>query len=663
MHNSFKKSIVAGALALTIMAGSPAANAQGSSSTDLQAQIAQLLAQINQLQAQLIGGSAVAGIGQYSWTRSLSLGSTGADVLKLQQFLNQSADTRVALIGAGSPGAETMYYGPATAAAVSKFQVKYRSEILTPNGLINPTGFFGPSSITKANTLTQTTLPSPNPTTPENPTNPTEEVGSILEGEGMLTEFEISAASPAEIKEAGSDVAVAEVVLETSDGDIEISRIDFALVADTTNEERDPWDTFESISLWVEGEKIAEQLIDERSKYLNRNLGTVRFSNLDLVIEEDEEVELIVAVSVKNNIRGAGTAANWNVSVERLRYFDADGVATDDSTTGDLKDAVSFEIVERGDGEELKFSLGSNNPDTQNIIVDESRRTNNVTILEYTIEAIDADIELDTLYVNVETGTAALNDVVHDIKLQIGNQTFRRDGILSTGAYSATSTRVAFDIDGDITIDMDDKETVKVIVDLKPRTSYLNGETIIARITSAERDSTEAEGSDDVNVFSGTVIGKQHSLISEGIIVPVNEVRFKTATQGQNDTTGIFTIEFEVTAVEGDYFITENASTSMSSTTGGVRFSVETAAGDPTSVSGSLASTAREEVLGVFTVREGQTETFTLNVIVDASLAGQHRVALDGVYFSANSDGVTDGEQYQTLPLNKFRTGYTFINN
>lgn len=661
MHNSFKKSIVAGALALTILAGSPVAHGQSSSATDLQAQIAQLLAQINQLQSQLNGGAS--SFGQYTWTRSLSVGSTGSDVLKLQQFLNQSADTRVAQSGIGSLGFETSYFGPATAAAVSKFQVKYRSEILTPNGLVNPTGFFGPTSIAKANALTRTTLPSPNPTTPTNPTTPNEEVGTILQGEGVLTQFEIEEASPSEVKEASSDIAVAELLFEASDGDIEISRLDLALVADVSNDERDPWDTFESISLWVDGDKIAEQRIDERSKYLNRNLGTIRFSNLDLVLEEDEELEMTVAVSVKNNIKGAGTAADWNVSVERLRYFDGDGVANDDSTTGDLKDSVSFEIVERGDGEELKFSLGNNNPETKNIIVDESKRTNNVTILEYTLEAIDADIELDTLYVNVETGSAALSDVVHDIKLQIGGKTYRKDTILTTGLYSATSTRVAFDIDGGITIDMDDKETVKVIVDLKPRTAYTNGETIIARVTSVERDTTKAEGNDDIKVFSGTVIGKQHSLLSEGIAVPVDDVRFKTTTLGQNDTTGVFTIEFEVTAVEGDYFITENASTTMSTSTGGVTFAVDTAAGEPTSISGSLTSTAREDSSGVFTIREGQTETFTLSVMVDASVAGSHRVALQGIYFSAETDGVTNGEQYETLPVNKFRTGYSFINN
>src|SRR3989344_648645 len=92
----------------------------------------------------------------FTWTRSLTVGSTGADVKKLQEFLNGTTATRIADSGAGSPGNETSTFGPMTAKAVAKFQDIYASEILTPVGLSKGTGYFGASTRAKANALCTT---------------------------------------------------------------------------------------------------------------------------------------------------------------------------------------------------------------------------------------------------------------------------------------------------------------------------------------------------------------------------------------------------------------------------------------------------------------------------------------------------------------------------
>ena len=89
----------------------------------------------------------------YTWTRDLTIGSEGADVFRLQQFLNQDPDTRVAISGPGSTGNETFVFDQSTATGVAKFQVKYRAEVLTPQGLVNPTGEFGSFERAKANEL------------------------------------------------------------------------------------------------------------------------------------------------------------------------------------------------------------------------------------------------------------------------------------------------------------------------------------------------------------------------------------------------------------------------------------------------------------------------------------------------------------------------------
>jgi peptidoglycan hydrolase-like protein with peptidoglycan-binding domain len=85
-----------------------------------------------------------------TFTRTLKLGSTGSDVTALQVFLNTHGFI-VATSGNGSPGHESTYYGPATAAAVSRFQMAHALQILTPNGLTQGTGNFGPATMKAVN--------------------------------------------------------------------------------------------------------------------------------------------------------------------------------------------------------------------------------------------------------------------------------------------------------------------------------------------------------------------------------------------------------------------------------------------------------------------------------------------------------------------------------
>ena len=655
MKHSLKTSLTVGALALAIVTTAlPVPSAHAKSTSDLQAQITALLAQIQQLQAQTNSQSSVS----VNLTRNLNVGMTGADVQALQRFLNSDPATQVAISGVGSKGNETMYFGPATQAAVIKYQNKYRTEILTPVGLSQGTGFVGASTRAHMNARGVVTTPT-NPTTPSTPG----QSGNDLQGEGDLDTFEIDAANDDTIREASADSEIAVLTFEADNGDLMLSRMDISLVAASGNTEKDPWDVFENISLWINGEKVTERDIDARTDFQDRKTGTVRISGLNIVLEEDEEVEMVIAVTVQNGVKDAGSNADWSITVDNLRYKDAQNVVTTDTSTGDLGNAVDFSIVERGDGEELKFKTADNNPEEQTVVVDDKNRTNNVTVLGYSIEALGGDIELDRLYVNIQTGTATFDDVVSDIRLKVGSKTFKKDDIVTTGNYSNNSVLVSFDIDKKVTIDEDDIEDITVLVDLKPTTKYTNGETIMAQITSDERDMTKAEGADDVESFSGSIVGKMQTLISEGVSVPSDSVKMSTKTLTNNSTIGEFKIEFEVEAVEGDFYIASQASTSSLATLGGVQYSVDTTSGTPTSLSAILDSTAKEQTDGVYVIREGRSETFTLIVTIDASAAGSHRVALEGLLFSSDTNGVTDGTTYNVMPKNKFRTGYQFINN
>lgn len=136
--NKLTKKIVSISLAVAmavLMIGTPAS---AQTAAELQAQIASLLATIQALQAQLnasSGGTTVGAGSSYSFTRDLTLGSTGADVQVLQQWLNANGYT-VAASGAGSAGNESTYFGNLTKVALAKYQAA--------KGITPAVGYFGP---------------------------------------------------------------------------------------------------------------------------------------------------------------------------------------------------------------------------------------------------------------------------------------------------------------------------------------------------------------------------------------------------------------------------------------------------------------------------------------------------------------------------------------
>jgi len=210
------KKLLSIATALTVVAlvAGPG-TASALTAEELQAQINSLLATLQSLQAQLVvlqGGSTGTTVCTItSFTRNLTVGSSGADVQCLQKVFNAAADTQVASAGVGSPGNETTYFGPLTKAAAVKFQEKYTSEILTPVGLSSGTGFVGPSTRAKLNTMLGGggVVPTPPPPTGAGLTVAlavnTPVAGTIVDGQALapMVRFTFTNGDSSEVKVTG----------------------------------------------------------------------------------------------------------------------------------------------------------------------------------------------------------------------------------------------------------------------------------------------------------------------------------------------------------------------------------------------------------------------------------------------------------------------------
>lgn len=653
--------IAAITLALSGFAVAPIAHAQ-MTEAELDAEISRLTSIIEQLTGQLNLGStggfvSAASVCPYTWTRDLGQGARGPDVLRLQQFLNASPDTQLAVTGAGSPGMETQYYGPITANAVSRFQAKYSSEVLTPIGLFNPTGYFGRMSRAKANNLCVTPVTPPADDDANDDANDDEDDDDFrLRGEGFLDTFEFDDEDD-EVEEGEEDVPVATITMEADQGDLELDRMTLRLVADAGNEEDEPWDVFETVSLWVDGDMIAEFEADDEDEYIDEDDGEFRFSNMDFILRENEEEEITIAVSAQNGIDGAGTAATWDISVEEVRVFDADGVASDENNVDEMGDTVTFDIVEEGEGDELEISSSSRDPNSRTFTIEEDEREDfMIFAFELDADNSDNDIELEEVVLRVEgTATGAglasddLEEFVRDFYIDIDGDIFDAEDYDGNG----NSETITFDIDADYVLDADDRVVVELWGEFDVNSNFES-----ATIT-AETVSVSGEGADDIEDVE-TVRGEEHTVITEGIVIPADSVETDEDSSGDNDTTGNFEIEFEVSAFEGDFYIADAASQTANAGTGGVEFAVSSSNGTVNTVAASLTSTADDDT-GAFLVEEGETETFTLNVAVTASATGFFRVTLEEVWFSQDTDGL-NGEVRLLSPASDYRTGTVLVN-
>ena len=123
---SIKRTIITTIVALAMVATIAPVSANATTIEELLAQIATLQSQLTALQGSSsttttssTGLTACAGV---TFSRALTVGSTGSDVKCLQQVLNSTGYT-IATTGAGSPGSETTYFGSLTLAAVKNWQV------------------------------------------------------------------------------------------------------------------------------------------------------------------------------------------------------------------------------------------------------------------------------------------------------------------------------------------------------------------------------------------------------------------------------------------------------------------------------------------------------------------------------------------------------------
>jgi len=639
-------------VAAFVVVGASRANA--ATAQELQDQINALLAQIGSLQ----GGSSTS---CYSFTRDLTVGSQGADVTALQNYLAAKGYFNVAATG---------YFGSITAQAVAAWQ--------SAAGITPAAGYFGAVSRAKYNSMCSST-----PMGDDDDNGDDDDDFSAGDGEeASLEDYRASDGNDTDLEEGGSEQEVMEFEFDVNDADVEVQRVEVTFDFTGTNSgENDPWKVFDGATLWMDGEEVAsaDDLSDEDNwdEQSGTDVYSFRFNGVDAVVGAEEKAEFVLSVDVQDGVDGANTAGanEWDIYIDDngIRALDEAGI---DQYTGDDTETVELSLEEAGGDDELSLSESDDDVDAMVLEVDDSANSDWQTLAKMQLSA-DMDIQINDFPISVALNQSGANDetyndVVNDLMLVIDGEEY--DDFDVTGAGTATAT-VTFDLDNeDVVIGDGDDVEVEVKAEFKAISgTFDEGTTVTVNASSGLFETIDAEGVDsgedlDSTQLSGSYEGEEHTLRSSGIVLALVDTNAESPV-GSDEAQAEFTIEFTVESFGADYYIEKNAARDATGDVDeGVNFVIEDSAGTEYStttvtVTSDLQKSGNTngDTATHYKVSEGQTRTFTLTVSLDNEGAssegeGYYRVRMTGVAFDEDGAGAA-ADYVLTTGLEDFKTG------
>lgn len=664
--------------------------------------IQQLLAQIAQLQQQVQALGTGTSTGCYTFTRDLTIGSQGADVTALQNYLHGTGHYTFA---SGATG----YFGPVTQTVVAAWQ---RSQAITP-----AVGYFGSLSRARyAVTCTPTTPTTPTPTTPTTSTP-----GTVKDNrEAEVRNFSIEEAPSTLLEEGDKKVQIAHFEFEVDDAPVTLDRLDVVVDPVTSNLEDDPWKTFSKLHVSYEGEVIKTLDVGNKKAWNIDNYDNdsddefrVRFTGLKIEIPEGDQTVEILA-DIQNNLNGlnGGNQQEWEImspSSAGLRFVSPNGL----SETKTTNSRVQIEIQEIGSDAELRVARSKDTPDSSLIEVKTNGISQETDILEFTFRAEDATVTLEEVPFIVDiirgdnaTVTSASNaetlfsSMINNIYLSIdGNRVGYEKGSVSYAAVDINNdsiddarARIVFDLSKkDIEIDADETMEATISIVFKSigsgstnyptlsrvRVGTMNADNLSTSLNENTIDAIEAESSDeelDASQLSGSAISDYFFVAKSGVSASLTSSEV-TGTNNQNGQTvkTVFVARMNIAAIGDSFYVPLGATTT---TAGGFTYTVE----DPNTgqtkntfsadaVTSAFFSTKADQETNssnetVYRIEEGEVEEFVVYITLNSNggtMTGAHRIQFLSVQASDDIDGTP--VSYQLLPRNQFETGIKTLDN
>lgn len=600
--NTFAKiaAVVAGlglvAMSFVGIVAAPAAHADTTttttSSTDLQAQIASLLAQIAALQAQL-GTSQGASV---TFTRDLTINSTGNDVTALQTWL----------IGKGFaiPAGATGFFGVQTRAALAAYQAA--------NGISPAAGYFGPITRAKVNATAGTTTTT---TTTTGGTTTGSTTTVLSGGEGSIDNFKIIGASSTTLQASDSDTVYG-FEFKADGSDLLVNRVDYDVYNSNSNSvgATRPWNVFKTATLMNGNTTIAtvdatnmNNWSEDGTAGNGNQIYRFRFDGLNDVVRMGNTVDYYLMLSTQGAISDSNSGGHYAVSLasQGVRAVDAKGIQQY-STSGTSYNTISVTNTTSGS---LTLSTGSDNPQVTTVQANSNSQTSDVTLTTFTLQAKDADVNVFTIPVTVATTSANASNIVRSLKLYQGSTLIDTESFASNSGNTITFKNLNVKIPTGSTQSF----SVKTDVNAVDGVTVPEGSSISASIPATGFDAENASG--DQVTLTGSVTGNVITFRTVGFSVdaaPAAAVWSLSTAGNGTQQTGTYNFVFNVTAFGQDIYVSSSSNGFTPTQVNGTPAGGTGALVATTTAAATISSTADRSTLSNYVVHSGQTKSFTI---------------------------------------------------
>lgn len=519
--------------------------------------------------AMLMASSASAA---YTHSTTLKMGSTGSQVMSLQQTLNANGFL-VSTTGAGSPGMESSYFGAKTKAAVLAFQ---GAKGLGVDGVVGPntgtalaamggamsgnfpagcTSAAGYSSTTgvKCDSGPSTGLPAGcSSTAGYSPLTGTkcDSSGSAPSGplagtDGTIADMtRLSQYNAEEVGSGQDDVKVLGFEVEAStDGDIKLNsmKVRFDSTGNGSGDSDRLEDYVASVSIWQGSTKVGSADTTDFTR-VSSGLYTKVITLDSSVVRADTTEKFYIAVDAVGNLdSGDIDSDSWTIALDNVRYEDGGGVVTTESA--EIPTDMDWDSA--GDGISIAFVSFATASDTElKITVDSTLQagvrtvnttsdTNDVLLLKGTMKLEGtSDVWLDEVPFLFTTNATNVDGLTPTVYFTIDGTEYSESMTASAG----TTEVITFnDLDKTLTPGTY-TFTVKADVNDIETSSFDEGDYLLVELDATRRALIIAENSQgdqltDGSEMTGVAAGTIQYFYS---ISPVVTVVSKSITPNDN---------------------------------------------------------------------------------------------------------------------------------